>query len=784
MRPESAIRIRLHSGAALLLFTTACWAQQSRASNSDPVSAGRTRFQIRCAACHGADGKGGERAPAIGHRQHLRLRSAADIRNVIRTGIPEAGMPAFGTISDDEMNLVVAFVRSRIASASETPVPGDISAGAAYFFGEGDCSSCHMMFGTGGLKGPDLTIAGERLTLGELETALTNPEKRRNPRYSVATIRLRSGASIRGFVSNESGFDVQIQGFDNRLHLLKNSDIAEIDRDRQSAMPKVDTPPEMLQNLIAFLAKPKMASLPAATGGGLTELPDAVSWKTVVAPQDGQWPTYNGNIGGNRYSLLTEITPANVGGLVPKWTFPVPGARNLEVTPIVVGGVMYATTVNTVYALDALAGRAIWEYTRPRSKGLVGDAAGGINRGVAVLGDRVFVVTDNAHLLALHRLNGSLLWDTEMADSRQHYGSTSAPLVVNDLVISGVSGGDEGIRGFVSAYKASTGERVWRFWTVPAPGDKEAATWTGRAMEHGCAATWMTGTYDPEADLLFWPTGNPCPDFNGDERNGDNLYSDSVLALKPETGELKWHYQFTPHDLHDWDATETPMVVDAEYHGAPRKLLLQGNRNGFFYVLDRTNGKLLSATPFVKRLTWAKGIGPDGRPILADGWEPTVGGSLVCPSMDGATNWMSTAFNPDTRMFYLMALEKCNVFSKSSEWWKQGESFYGGSAREASEQTPKKYLRALDLDTGKVAWEYPQTGPGQSWAGLLSTVTGLILFGDDNGALTAVDARTGSPLWHFQLNARWKASPMTYMIDGRQHIAIAAGSSVISFALP
>jgi alcohol dehydrogenase (cytochrome c) len=387
-------------------------------------------------------------------------------------------------------------------------------------------------------------------------------------------------------------------------------------------------------------------------------------------------------------------------------------------------------------------------------------------------------------MLALHRLTGALLWDVEMGDSNRHYGSTSAPLVVGDLVMSGVSGGDEGIRGFLAAFKVATGERAWQFWTVPLPGEPLASTWVGRAIEHGCAATWLTGTYDSETDTLFWPTGNPCPDFNGDERKGDNLYSDSVLALNPRTGELKWHYQFTPHDLHDWDSTETPMVVDAEYHGHPRKLLMQGNRNGFFYVLDRTNGEFLSASPFVKQLTWAKGVGKDGRPILTDAWEPTVDGTKICPSMDGASNWMSTSYNPGTGLFYLMALEKCNIFSKNSEWWKHGESFYGGAARESTDVTPRKFLRAVDPQTGKIKWEYEQTGPGESWAGLLSTASGLIFFGDDDGAFTAADAATGRALWHFALNEHLHASPMTYMLDGHQYIALAAGPNIVVFGLP
>ena len=430
---------------------------------------------------------------------------------------------------------------------------------------------------------------------------------------------------------------------------------------------------EETRNLLAYLTR-------LTKPGRLSEALPAAAPAPI---QTGDWPTYHGNLSGNRHSSLVQIDASNVEKLAPKWIFSVAGPHRLEVTPLVAGGVMYVTNVNEAFALDARNGRQIWHYSRPRSKNLTGDAAGGINRGVALLGDRVFLVTDNAHLLALHRVTGGLLWDVEMADAHQHYGATSAPLVVNDLVISGTSGGDEGIRGFVAAYKASTGERVWRFWTVPLPGEPLAKSWGGRAIEHPCAATWLTGTYDPGLNLLYWTTGNPCPDFNGDERRGDNLYSDSVLALKPETGELKWYYQFTPHDLHDWDSAETPMLVDADIGGRPRKLLAQANRNGFFYVLDRTDGTFLLAKPFVKKLTWASGIGKDGRPLYLPGAEPTLAGVKVCPSMDGASNWMSTAYNPATGLFYAMALEKCNVFSKSPAWWKQGDSFYGGGARQA-----------------------------------------------------------------------------------------------------
>jgi alcohol dehydrogenase (cytochrome c) len=425
----------------------------------------------------------------------------------------------------------------------------------------------------------------------------------------------------------------------------------------------------------------------------------------------------------------------------------------------------------------------LWRFQQARTKGVIGDAGAGINRGVAVLDDSVFLVTDHAHLISLDRRTGALRWDKEMADYRQHYGATGAPLVVNDLVISGVSGGDEGVRGFLAAFKASTGEEVWRYWTVPAPGDPEAKTWVGRAIEHGCAATWMTGTYDPSTTTLFWTTGNPCPDYNGDERKGDNLYSDSVLALDPATGKLKWFYQYTPHDLHDWDAQQTPMLVDMRFRGRQRQLLMQANRNGFFYVLDRTNGEVLVAKPFVKKMTWASGIGADGRPQVLPGTEPTAEGVKVCPAVEGATNWFSTAFNPATGLFYVMALEKCSIYTKSPQWWQQGSSFYGGGTRRDRDETPKKFLRALDPQTGEMRWELPQEGPANTWGGVLSTAGGIVFFGNDNGSFSAADAKTGRQLWSFDANQGWKASPMTYSVEGTQYVAVAGGPNVLVFAL-
>jgi alcohol dehydrogenase (cytochrome c) len=514
---------------------------------------------------------------------------------------------------------------------------------------------------------------------------------------------------------------------------------------------------------------------------------EGFTFTDIAHPKAGEWPSYNGQLSGNRHSSLDQINVGNVAELVQKWTLPIGGSRALQVTPLVVNGVMYVTAVNEARAVDARTGLQIWQFKRPQTPGLVptGDPASGINRGVAVLGDRVFLQTDHAHLLALHRLTGELLWDVEMADYREHYGATGAPLVVNDLVIAGVSAGDEGVRGFLDAYKASTGERVWRFWTVPARGEPGSETWIGKALEHGCAATWLTGTYDPEARLLYWPTGNPCPDYNGDERKGDNLYSSSVIALDPESGKLRWHFQFTPHDLHDWDANQTPVLIDAEFRGRQRKLLALGSRNGFFYVLDRLTGEFLLGQPFVKNLTWASGIGPDGRPQLLPGYENSVEGTRTCPSVTGAANWPSTTFNPATGLFYLMAGEACAIYEKNSQWFELGKSFYGGTTRRVDLEGGGKFLRALDLQTGKLVWEIPNVGGSVSSGGVMSTAGGLVIYLDNtDGAVVAADAKTGKRLWNFNTGQVWKSSPMTYAIEGKQYIGVVAGSTVMVFGLP
>lgn len=505
-------------------------------------------------------------------------------------------------------------------------------------------------------------------------------------------------------------------------------------------------------------------------------------YREVTSETD--WPSYNGDPGGNRFTLLSQITPANVSRIAPKWVFTVRGAAHLEVTPVVVDGIMYVTNPNECYALDAGTGRQIWHFKRPRTPGIVGDVTAGINRGVAVAAGRLFMETDDAHMIALDRFTGKQLWDTRMADWHANYFATSAPLTAGSFVVGGVGGGELGSRGFVAAFDQATGKEVWRFWTIPNPGEPGSESWSGPGIVHGGGPTWFTGTYDSGLDTVYWPTGNPAAEYNGDDRAGDNLYSDCILALDRPTGRLKWYFQTTPHDLWDWDATETPVVVDGKWQGQPRKLLLQANRNGFFYVWDRTDGKLLLAEPFVRNLTWASAIGPDGRPIRNPHQEPTEAGTRVCPSQDGATNWFSPSYNPATGLFYVQTFEKCSIYIKREiETWTAGKEYLGGTQHTAPGGQPQRVLKAIDIQTGRIAWELPQPGPAASWGGTLATATNLVIFGEEGGALMAVDGVTGRPLWSFPTNQLWKASPMTYMFDGKQYVAIAAGPDILAFAL-
>ncbi len=515
----------------------------------------------------------------------------------------------------------------------------------------------------------------------------------------------------------------------------------------------------------------------------LTTKIDVQSQDLLVQPPAANWPLYNGDYSGRRYSGLSEIKVENVSKLRAEWVFHAHNSQRLEVTPLVVNGIMFVTDANDAAALDARTGRVVWRHSWPISEGLIDDAAGHINRGVGVWHDRIYMETDNAHLLCLDARSGNLLWDVAYANWNKNYGATSAPLVVKDKVLVGTSGGDDGVRGFVAAYDTLTGKLVWRFWTIPAPGEFGSSSWPGKLYLHGGGTTWMPGTYDPGLDTIYWGTSNPAPDFEGEVRPGDDLYTDCVLALNPDTGKLKWHFQFTPHDLFDYDAVETPIVIDAVYQGTPRKLLVQANRNGYLYVLDRINGKFLSATPFAEKLNWAKSIDAAGRPIVT-GIKPTAAGARICPGYTGATNWFAPSYDESSHTVYVMALEECETYYFKSEAFQERHGYYSTGVKHIAGEISQKVLVAYSIDSGTIAWKYPQAGTGRSSGGTMVTAGGVVFFGDDAGSFEAIEARSGRPLWHLNLGQAISASPMSYAIAGKQYVAIAAGSDVFSFALP
>jgi PQQ-dependent dehydrogenase (methanol/ethanol family) len=747
---------------------------QKAPAPSISIADGKEIFGKYCAGCHGADAYGTDHAPALAGNRHVRARSIEQLQNLIQHGIPASGMPAF-ELSHQQLDDIAAFVHSLNSAAAENPIQGDPSAGKRIFFEARACSSCHMVQGEGSPIGPDLSEVGRDMTIQEIENALLHPDRRITPGYDLVTVKLRDGRSIQGFARGRSNFDLQLQDLKGELHSLRSGEFSSIQEEKRSLMKPWSGTTTELQDLVGYLSG--LTGVSPATPKASTHEKSAeatgIDFSRIQNPQPGDWPTYNGRLDANRYSELTQVNTKNVDKLALKWMFPI-AHFGLETTPLVVDGEMYVTGPNQAYALDVRTGRMIWKYSRTRTPGLVGDASLGTNRGVAILKDKIFMVTDNAHLIALNRITGSLVWEVVMPEEPEHYGSTVAPLIVNDTVIAGVSGGDWGMRGFVVCYKASTGQQLWRHWTIPNRGESGSETWKGKDLLLGGGATWLTGSYDPETGTLFWPTGNPYPDSDDRERPGDNLYTNCILALNATTGKLKWYYQFTPHDLRDRDATEPPVLIDTHYQGQQRKLMLHADRNGFFYVLDRTNGKLLLATKFLTRVNWATGIDADGRPQLSAAYKASADRQAGCPG--DAANWGSTAFSPSTRLYYFETLEECQP----------GATLGSLKASEHADEPGQKYLRAVNIDTGKIAWEIPQWGHVlmKTWPGVLATAGGLVFYSDPDGTFVAADARNGKPLWHFATNVAMKASPMTYTVDGKQFVAVAAGSNILCFGLP
>ena len=509
-----------------------------------------------------------------------------------------------------------------------------------------------------------------------------------------------------------------------------------------------------------------------------------ITWERLVNAKDEpqNWLMYNGTLDAQRHSLLDEVNVNNVDELELKWAYQIPEIDRAETIPVVVDGIMFITEApSNVVAVDARTGRQYWRYNHEMPEDLR-ICCGRNNRGVAILGETLFMSTLDAHLVAIDARTGNLLWDTEVAAHDSGYSKTAAPLIVKDLVVTGIAGGEFGIRGFIDAYDPVTGELVWRTYTIPGEGEFGVDTWLGDSWKTGGSATWITGAYDPDLNLIYWGTGNPGPDWNGDVRLGDNLYSDSALALNGDTGEIEWYFQFTPHDVHDWDAIQVPIIADLNINGQNRRTMMWANRNAFFYTIDAANGQFIQGAPFATQ-TWAQGLDSvTGAPIRVPGMAPTYEGIMVSPPITGGTNWYSPAYNPDTGLFYVTSFDGEQIFFKRDEDYEEGERYTGGGGRyDQPMDAFQSYIRAINPLNSEIEWEFPIMP--RSSAGITTTAGSLLFSGTADGYFFALNAETGEELWNISLGRRVHAAPITYEVDGQQHVTIASGNVVYTFTL-
>jgi PQQ-dependent dehydrogenase (methanol/ethanol family) len=778
-------------GIVALIFGAGWMTAQDRAPvGPAAVAAGEKLYGQACQACHGGEGRG-DRGPALNTTNFPHGSADVEIFRTIRSGIAGSGMPSFSELTADQIWQLVSYIRS-LSGASDVAnevVPGDPAAGEALFFGKAACASCHAVNARGGIAGPDLSAAGQtsaqtlRAKIIDPNTS-TNPNGRGRRGPSVVVVKMDDGREIRGTRGAEDTYSVQVRDASGKLWLLDKVHVTNESYEFKSLMPgdfsKRLTESE-IQNVVAYLKTLKERDLTktiqADISGGLTfeRLRNSPS-----EPQN--WLTYWGDYQGRHYSSLKQINVSNAARLQSRWAAQLPGESSLEATPVVVDGIMYTTgSPGTVVALDARTGLQIWRYQR-QQKVINPYQINPFNRGVAVLGNRVFFGTLDAALIALDARTGLPLWEVQVDDSMKGYSFTSAPLAIKDKIVMGVTGGEFGAPGYVDAYDPVTGKRLWRFDTIPGPGEFGHDTWLGDSWKRGGAPGWLTGSYDPDQDVLYWPVGNPGPDSDAEIRKGDNLFSNSVVALDPATGQRKWHYQFTPSDSHDWDSTEDVVLVDRVFHGQRRKLLMQADRNGIFYVLDRSNGKLLLGKAFVHQ-NWNAGFDENGRPKVVPGTDSSPEGSRVYPSGGGANNWRSPSYDPASGWMYLVFTESGQIYVRKPEEFEIGKEYWSGHGLPIPGEVNTSGVMALDPETGDVKWRY-KISQATLGGGVLATGGGLVFAAAGDGNLIALDSKTGTLKWRFQTGARIGASPMTYSVDGKQFVAVSAGNVLYSFALP
>ena len=503
------------------------------------------------------------------------------------------------------------------------------------------------------------------------------------------------------------------------------------------------------------------------------------------ANHPGDWLTYGGNYASQRFSELKQVNTETVANLKMQWVYQLRQQGIFESSPIVVDGMMYVTEPpTTVTALDVHTGVPIWRWTAKLPQHLLTIGLFPTNRGVAILGDTVYVAAIDAHLVALDAKTGAEKWSVEIGKNEDAVAITQAPLAINGKIIVGMGGGEGGLRGYIDAYDAKDGKRLWRLYTIPTPGEPGVETWEGESWKYGGATTWNTGAYDPELNTIYWGTGNPAPDWNGDARKGDNLYSCSLLAIDADTGKMKWYFQFSPHETHDWDASEPPILFDAVINGKKRKIVAQANRNAFYYVLDRETGEFLAGKAYAKE-TWAKGLDAKGRPIELPNIDPTPQGNLIYPSITGSVNWTSPSYSPLTGLFYVDTREQGAIYFKGHPTISPHNPLDiggGGGQKVLAGDDMYSAIRALDATTGDLKWQFKMVG--DSWTGTLATAGNLVFCADAGGNFFALNATDGKPLWHVQLGNSVRANPITFTVDGKQYVEAEAGNSVFVFSLP
>ncbi|HXJ42106.1 MAG TPA: PQQ-dependent dehydrogenase, methanol/ethanol family, partial [Bryobacteraceae bacterium] len=682
-------------------------------------------------------------------------------------------------------------------------VAGNAMAGKAVFEGKGGCVSCHMVNGNGASVGPDLSAAGKTAS-AQLLAKITDPNRapaagggrgrgggRGVVRPTTIIAKTKDGREYRGAQKSADAVSVQMIDTTGRYHSFEKAALADLKIEAKSLMPD-----DYSKRLTGAEIGDVVAYLKSLDGSDLTKLAGGrgLTWERIrdSAKEPQNYLSYWGDLSGQHFSALNQINAQNVKTLQAKWAVQMPGDGVVQAIPLVVDGIMYTTgTAGTsldVRALDAKTGRQIWRYDR-RQKVTNPYEINRSNRGVTILGNRLFFGTLDAALVALDVRTGTFLWEVQVADTLQGYSLTSPPLVVKDKIITGISGGEFGIPGFVEAYDPATGKKLWRWNTIPQPGEPGNETWAGESWKHGAGATWLTGSYDPALNTLYWTVGNPGPDINGDVRKGDNLYTCSVVALDPDTDQLKWHYQFTPNDTHDWDATEDVVLVDRMWHGQQRKLLLQANRNGVFYVLDRVTGQFLAGTPFV-RASWVKGFDEKGRPITTENWRASPEGAVVYPSLGGGSNFQAPSYSPITGWMYFAYFDGPGNYSIGPAPFEPGRQFQGrgtgggfGAPAANGQAPPSQGVQAFDPETSKTVWKFELSQNSLS-PGVMATAGGVVFAASAEGNFFALDAKTGKALWKFGAGAAIPSSPMSYSVDGKQYVAVSSANVLYSFALP